>query len=146
VCGVYHRWEQAQHGTTRHGIILLCKILTLHALLLLLLQSDTSLASRLFTALGAEPPGSRSALQEALGGMAAAMTAGIQAGAAAGGDGAAAAGGGGAGGLPPSKVEELERLLLSSIGSEQVRAVCKSGGGEQARSLNSYAKLQLTRS
>uniref|UniRef100_A0A383W1Y8 Proteasome component Ecm29 N-terminal domain-containing protein n=1 Tax=Tetradesmus obliquus TaxID=3088 RepID=A0A383W1Y8_TETOB len=86
-----------------------------------LFQSDTALASRLFAALGAEPPGSRTALQEALGGLAAAMGQGIQGAAGTAGTGAAgtgaAAGSGGA--LPPSKVEELEGLLLSSISSEQ---------------------------
>jgi hypothetical protein len=94
--------------------------LLLLLLLLLLLQSDTALASRLFAALGAEPPGSRAALQEALGGLAAAMGAGIQATAAGGGAAAAGTAAAGGGGLPASKVQELERLLLSSIGSEQV--------------------------
>jgi hypothetical protein len=89
-------------------------------LLLLRLQSDTTLASRLFAALGAEPAGSRTALQEALGGLAAAMGAGIQAtpGTAAAQPAAAAAAG--SGGLAASKVEELEKLLLSSISSDQV--------------------------
>ncbi|KAF6252865.1 proteasome stabiliser ECM29 [Scenedesmus sp. NREL 46B-D3] len=87
-----------------------------------LFQSDTTLASRLFAALGAEPPGSRTALQEALGGLAAAMGAGIQATAGAAGTAAAtaaSAAAAGSGDLPASKVEELEKLLLSSIGSDQ---------------------------
>jgi hypothetical protein len=97
--------------------------LILLPVLLLLLQSDTSLASRLFAALGAEPPSSRTALQEALGGLAAAMGAGIQATpgtAAATAAASAAAAAAVNGGLPASKVEELEKLLLSSISSDQV--------------------------
>jgi hypothetical protein len=101
-------------------------------LLLLLLQSDTSLASRLFAALGAEPAGSRTALQEALGGLAAAMGAGIQAtpGTSATAAAAAQSAAVGSAGLAASKVEELEKLLLSSISSDQVGwgsiAMCSS--------------------
>lgn len=80
-------------------------------------QDNTHLASRLFGALSVEAPGSRTALQEALGALAGALAGGIQqqqqqqlvrgtAAAAVGVDGA--------------RLAEVEELLMSSIKSEQV--------------------------
>jgi hypothetical protein len=70
------------------------------------------LASRLFAALSVEAPGSRTALQEALGALAGALAGGIQQ-QQQGGTAAAAA-------ADPAKLQEIEELLMSSIKNEQV--------------------------
>lgn len=75
-------------------------------------QDNTHLAGRLFGALSVEAPGSRTALQEALGAMAGALAAGIQRGEQA----------------DPAKLQEIEELLMSSINTEQVGAHTREGG------------------
>jgi hypothetical protein len=72
------------------------------------LQDNTHLASRLFAALSAEAPGSRTALQEALGAMAGALASGIQKGEE----------------VDASKLAEIEELLMTSISNEQVCLKC----------------------
>jgi hypothetical protein len=100
-------------------------------------QDNTGLASRLFEALAVEPPGSRAALQEALGALASSLASGISGSsditAAAGGAGSAAgmqaavaaatasASGAGAGAVDPEKLQEIEEMLLGSMSSDQVR-------------------------
>lgn len=85
------------------------------------LQGDTVLANRLFAALSVEPAGSRTALQEALGGLAAAMTAGMKENTAAAGAPAANGDSVAAGPGDESKQQEIEQLLEKNITSDQVQ-------------------------
>lgn len=87
-------------------------------------QGDVSVARRFFSALSSESPGSRAALQEAVGSLAGAYALAAQksrkskGGKGEGGEGAE--GGGAAAGAPSSSVEgDLQELLLSSLGSDQ---------------------------
>lgn len=89
--------------------------------LCLLLQDNTHLASRLFAALSVEPPGSRTALQEALGAMAGALAGGIQQqGSSSGSSGSSDSSGGSSSAVDAAKLQEIEELLMSSIGGDQV--------------------------
>jgi len=87
---------------------------------LLLLQDNTHLASRLFAALSVEPPGSRTALQEALGAMAGALAGGIQQQGSSSSSGSSGGGSGSSSTVDAAKLQEIEELLMSSIGGDQV--------------------------
>lgn len=80
------------------------------------MQDNTHLASRLFGALSVEAPGSRTALQEALGALAGALAGGIQQQQQLVNDGAAAVDG--------ARLAEVEELLMGSINNEQVSREC----------------------
>jgi hypothetical protein len=85
-------------------------------------QGNTRLAAVLFAALSVEPPGSRAALQEALQGLAAALTAAVGTGQQAPPAAAAAAAGkvGSSEAMTAAELADLEELLLTNIKNEQV--------------------------